>query len=220
VLRNALLCVIAIDLALVIGRLLTSTTILAMPGSLITLGWLAASFAAATCFVIWASSSKSPAGDARLPTAIGLVGGVMLSGHMVLENFGARIGEDWRLTIGVMLSTFALWFGSGWWAGRRYFTSVAGALAGCWAAIVSVTLAISFGFVGMYFDVPRSEYVATWPEYIQSGWSDPQAFAVANTIDAASSHLLTALLLGTILGGAGGFIGSLQMRRATPGRNG
>jgi hypothetical protein len=203
----------AIDLALVIGRLLTFATIAQMPGFPVTLGWLVLGFAAAAAFVIWASSSKLADRDFRLPTAIGLAGGVMMVAHWALENFGARIGEDWRLTVAVMLATFILWFSAGWRAGRSQFTAVSGAVAGCWAAIVSVTLAVTFGFAGMYFNVPSPEYVATWPEYIQSGWRDPQAFAVANIFDAATSHLVTALLLGTILGGVGGFIGSLSKTR-------
>jgi len=142
----------------------------------------------------------------------------MMIGHMVLENFGARVGEDWQLTVAVMLATFTSWFGSGWWVGRNSLAAMAGAWAGCWSAIVSVTLAIMCGFLGMYFNVPSPEYVATWPEYIQSGWGDPQAFAIVNTIDSATSHLLTALLLGPILGGAGGIVGSLQRRGLRPQR--
>jgi hypothetical protein len=206
------LSVLIIDLALAVGRLLTFTTIFAMPGTVMTIGWFSLSFAAAVIFVIWANSSKLISGDFRLPTAVGLLGGVLMVGHMALENFGARVGEDWRLTVTVMLAAFALWFGSGWYAGRKHFSAIAGASAGCWAAIVSVTLAIMCGFLGMYFNVPAPDYVATWPEYIQGGWSDPQAFAIANTIDSGTSHILTALFLGPVLGGTGGMIGALQIR--------
>src|SRR5207244_6476087 len=125
-----------------------------MPGVPITLGGLALSFTAAAIFVTWASSSKWLGGDFRLPTAIGTVSGALMSGHMALENFGARVGEDWRLTAAAMLGAFTLWFTSGWRSGRKHLTTVAGALAGCWTAIVSVTLAITFGFICMYFKVP------------------------------------------------------------------
>jgi hypothetical protein len=200
------LSVVLIDIGLVAGRVLTFTPISAMPGAVLAVGWLALSLVAAATFVIWGTRSKSLWDDLRLPTAAGLAGGVMMIGHMTLENFGSRVGEDWRLTIAVMFATFALWFSSGWWTARKYDTILAGTVAGCWAAIVSVMLAVTFGFVGMYFDVPSAEYVATWPEFIQSGWSDPHAFAIANTLDAATSHIVTALLLGTLLGGAGGLI--------------
>jgi hypothetical protein len=145
-----------------------------------------------------------------MATAIGAAGGVILSVHLALENFGARVGEDWRLTIAAMLSTFALWFASGWWAARDDSTLIAGTVVGGWTALVSVIFAITFGFIGMYFDVPSSAYVATWPEYIQKGVNDPRAFAIANTLEAATSHLATALILGSILGGAGWLVGSLR----------
>jgi hypothetical protein len=206
-LAAAILLVMLVDVGLVLVRALSFRTILSMPGFLLSLGSALVGFGAATAAILFASS-KAPVRDHRFATAAGLAGGVLMVGHMALENFGARIGEDWRPTVGVMLAAFALWFASGWREGRGNLSAVAGAIAGCWAAIVSVTLAILSGFVGLYFDVPSSAYVATWPEFVQSGWSDPTAFALENALDAAASHLLVALLLGTVLGAAGGLIGS------------
>ena len=209
-LRGLVLTALLIDAGLVAGRVFTYPALFSIPGFGGTIGLVALSFAAAAIFVIGTIYSNLLQDSLGFATATGLVGGAILVGHMALENFGARVGEDWRLTVAVMLATFALWFSSGWRTGRGRSTFMVGAVAGGWTALVSIILAITFGFIGMYFDVPSSAYVATWPEYIQSGSSDPHAFAIANTLDAATSHVATALILGSILGGAGWFIGSFR----------
>ena len=207
---------IMIDIGLVVFRVLTDVSTLAVPGAISTLVWLGISFVAAAIVVICSNSSKSIVVDLRFATAAGLLGGIILMTHMALENFGARVGEDWRLTLAVMLATFAIWLSSGWRTARRHSALVAGTVAGCWTAIISVILVITFGFVGMYFDIPSRGYVQTWPEYLRSGSSDPQGFAIVSTLDAGSGHLITALLLGPILGCVGWFIGSLQTGNEKP----
>ena len=207
--RGFVLSAILVDIALVVARVLTDASVLTVPGAVPTLLWLGLSFVAAIV-VICSSFSKSTAVDLRFPTAAGVLGGITLMTHMALENFGARVGEDWRLTLAVMFATFAIWVSSGWRTARRHSALVAGTVAGWWTAIISVMIAITFGFVGMYFDVPSPPYVQTWPEFLRSGSNDPRAFAIASTLDAGSGLLITALLLGPILGCVGWFIGSLQ----------
>lgn len=201
------------DIGLVVGRVLTFFAVLAGPGAVASLCWLGLSFIGAGAFVIWSTRSKSASDDLGFASAAGLAAGFVLTAHMALENFGAHIGEDWRLTLAAMAAAFMLWLISGWWAARRDMSVLAGAVAGCWTAVLSVIAAVTFGFVGMYFNLPSAEYVATWPEYQQGGWRDPQAFAIINTLDAGTSHIVTALLFGTALGAAGGLILLLQKRR-------
>jgi hypothetical protein len=203
-LRSAVLFLILVDVALLAGSAMGLT---AIPQAAPVIGWAVASFAL-TFVVVWLSYFHSPAANAAVPVAIGVIGGILMAAHMILENVGTHLGEDWRLTLAVMVVTFGLWLSAGIWSARRRGTVSAAAIAGCWAAIVSVLLAIGFGFVGLYFDLPHGEYVATWPEFIRSGWSDPRAFAIANAMEAATSHLLTGLFLGSLLGALGGAIGS------------
>lgn len=209
-LRGLVLSAMAIDVGLVVARVFTDASVLTVPGAVPTLVWLVVSFVAVAIVVICSGFSKSIPVDLRFPTAAGLLGGIILMTHMALENFGARVGEDWRLTLAVMLATFAIWLSSGWRTARHHSALIAAIVAGCWTAIISVIVAITFGFVGMYFNVPSPGYVQTWPEYLRSGSSDPQGFAIVSTLDAGSGHLITALLLGPLLGCVGWFIGSLQ----------
>ncbi len=65
-------------------------------------------------------------------------------------------------------------------------------------------MAVSFGFVLMFLEVPSLGYVATWEEFKESGWSDVQTFAIANSLEAGFSHPLWGLALGCILGAIGG----------------
>jgi hypothetical protein len=215
-LRGLVLTALLINVGLVAARVLTYPGVFSLPGFSGTIGLAALSFVAAAIFIVGSLCSNLLSGSLRLATVTGAAGGAILIAHMALENFGARVGEDWRLTVAVMFATFGLWFSTGWRTARGHSTLMAGAVAGCWTALVSAILAVTFGFTGMFFDIPSSAYVATWPEYIQSGLSDPQAFALANTLDAATSHVVTALMLGSILGGVGWFIASLQKGVAGP----
>jgi len=217
-LRGVVLTAVLLDVGLVAGRLFTYPGVFTVPGFSVTVGMLAMSFVAGIFFMIATSYSTMLGDNLASATATGAVGGVVLITHMALENFGSRVGEDWRLTLAVMLGTFALWFSSGWRAAASHSNLMAGAVAGCWTALVSVILAVTFGFIGMYFDVPSAAYVATWPDYIHSGSSDPEAFAIANALDAATSHLAAALILGSMLGGVGWSIALLRRGVPRPGQ--
>jgi hypothetical protein len=157
-------------------------------------------------FALAATSGKSvKLLDALWPaTAWGMAGGALLVVHMVLENFGRRIGENSWITLAFMFITFLLWGVAGFVAARNTASTALGLLGGCWSAVVSVLVAVSFGFVLMFFEVPSLDYVATWAEFKQSGWRDVHAFAIANSLDAGFTHLLAGLVLGTIFGAIGG----------------
>ena len=103
-----------------------------------------------------------------------------------------------------MFTTFLLWGMAGFGATRKTASAALGLLGGCWSAVVSVLAAVSFGFVLMFFKVPSLDYVSTWAEFKQSGWSDVHAFAIANSLEAGFTHLLTGLVLGSIIGAIGG----------------
>jgi len=139
-------------------------------------------------------------------TVWGLIGGVILVVHMILEIFGRHLGENGLLTLAIMFIAFLLWGVAGFVAARATESSCMGCLSGCWSAVVSVLIAVSFGFVLMFFEAPSLSYVATWQEFKQSGWSDVHAFAIANSLDSGFTHLLCGLVFGCILGGGAAHI--------------
>ena len=65
------------------------------------------------------------------------------------------------------------------------------------------------------FRYPDETYVRTWPEFIQSGWSDARAFAIANSFDAVLSHFVAAPVIGSLLGGIGAWLAYMLRRSRT-----
>jgi hypothetical protein len=64
-----------------------------------------------------------------------------------------------------------------------------------------MALTIAFGFALAYLALPRLEHnIDGSPGYLQSGWQNVRAFAVANTLDAAFTHLMIAPIIATVTG--------------------
>jgi hypothetical protein len=214
-LRGCLLFGVVVNLGLIVARAWLYRPLLAMPGALQFIVEPVIGLVGCGLFTLAATSGRS---EKRLDTlwpatAWGIVGGALLVVHMAMENFGRRIGENGFITLAVMFITFLLWGVAGFVGARKTASIPLGLLAGCWSAVVSVILAVSFGFVLMFFEVPPLDYVATWPEFKVSGWHDAHAFAIANSLDAGFTHLLAGFVFGSIFGAIGGGIGRILPRR-------
>ena len=136
----------------------------------------------------------------QIGTGVGILGGVLQIAHLALENFGHRIGENAAVTLGFMLSGFVVWGVAGYWVTRASRDIKAGVAAGCWSAMVSVLMAVTFGLVLITFSFPPTGYVSTWNEFRQSGWTDARAFALANSFESVFSHLTAGPVAGAIFG--------------------
>jgi hypothetical protein len=214
-LRRALLFGVALNLCFVVVRVWLYRPLLAMPGALRFVIEPVIGLAGCGLFVVAATSGKSvKLPDALWPaTAWGMAGGTLLVVHMALENFGRRIGENIWITLAFMFITFLLWGVTGFVVARKMASAALGLLGGCWSAVVSVLMAVTFGFVLMFFEVPSLDYVATWPEFKQSGWNNVQAFAIANSLEAGFTHLLAGLVLGSIFGAIGSGLARIWPKR-------
>jgi hypothetical protein len=209
--RRALLFGMALNLCLVVIRVWLYRPLWAMPGALRFIVEPIIGLTACALFVVAATSGKrAKYPDAlRTATAWGTAGGALLVAHMALENFGRRIGENVWITLAFMFITFLSWGVTGFAVARNPASTAPGWLGGCWSAVVSVLMAVIFGFALMFFAVPSPDYVATWPEFKHSGWNDAQAFAIANSLDAGFTHLVTGLVLGSVFGAIGGGLARL-----------
>jgi len=216
--RRVLLFGVALNLCFIVVRVWSYRPLWAMPGALRFIVEPIIGLAGCGLFVVAATAGKQRErlDGLRLATAWGMAGGVLLVVHMALENFGRHVGENAGITLAFMLTTFLLWAVTGFVVARNTASILLGCRAGCWSAVVSVLLAVTFGFVLMFFDVPSLDYVAIWPEFKQSGWTDVQAFAIANTLDAGFSHLLAGLVLGSLFGVIGGGLARLWPRSPEP----
>jgi hypothetical protein len=72
-------------------------------------------------------------------------------------------------------------------------------------------VAVAIGFVIQFFLAPpEAAYVATWAEFKRSGWTDPRAFGLANTLDSGFTHLVIAPVAALVFGGVASFIARLR----------
>jgi hypothetical protein len=152
----------------------------------------------------------------QLGTCVGIIGGALQIIHLALENFGRRVGENSIVTLAFMLGGFLIWGVAGYLVTREGGDVKAGIMASCWSAMVSVLMAVTFGLILMSANIPPPAYVATWSEFKQSGWSNAHAFAIANSLDAALSHLVVGPIAGTIFGILGVGVAKLLDRGAFP----
>jgi hypothetical protein len=107
-----------------------------------------------------------------------------------------------------MLTTFILWGVTGFIAARSGQSTPTSIWLAVWSAVVTMTIVVAAGFALEFFLSPTPpESMLSWPEFKRSGWTDVRAFAIANTLDAAFSHLLIGPVVAAIVGTAGSLLG-------------
>jgi hypothetical protein len=162
-------------------------------------------------------ATRGASASVRIGFQCGVLAAFVDIAGIAAENL-ARLDAPWSavFALGAMGATFALWAAAGMLAARGARGAVAGALAGGWSAMVTATLAVSFGFALEFFLAPpKPDYVATWGEFQRSGWTDPRAFAFVNTIESALTHMMLGPAIGAILGAAAAwFAGVARARRS------
>jgi hypothetical protein len=137
-----------------------------------------------------------------------MIGGTIQIAHVAQEAF-VDLGPVWNgiAGFGLLLCTFLLWGSAGYQTTRRTGAPRSGALAGAWSAVLTMSILVLFGFLlEFYVAPPKPEYVATWGEFQRSGWTDMQAFTIANTLYSAQSHLIVGPIVGATFGLIGGVI--------------
>jgi hypothetical protein len=218
--RFALLVVVILSLMMMGIQVFLYRPLLAMPGG--------ASFVFETTVVlllygmliVWATRSDGQLHRTvlQLGTPVGLVAAAVQIAHLAAENF-IQFGRPWEAisTLTFMLCTFLIWGFAGYRSARSVGAILPGALAGAWSAIVTMSIAVTFGFaLEFYLATPNPEYVATWGEFKRSGWTDIHAFTIANTLDSALSHLIVGPIVGVVFGGAAGALTRIP-RKPRPG---
>lgn len=215
--RLALLTGLGASLLMMAAKVWRYRPLLAMPGGWTFVIETAGLLVLYALLVAWATKSDGPlSNDVLLScTLMGVIGGVIQIAHLTQEEF-ADLGPVWNgvSAFGLLFCTFVVWGIAGYRASRRTGSLRSGALAGVWSAAVTMSMLILFGFVvEFYLAMPKPEYVATWGEFQRSGWTDIHAFTIANTLDAAQSHLIIGPIVGGIFGGLAGAITRIRGRQ-------
>lgn len=130
------------------------------------------------------------------------ISGMMLENNIVLHLHSAAV------PIVSMLTLFAIWAYAGWRAARERHSARSGIAAALISAGVCMIVVVAAGFAVQLFAAPApSAEIATWAEFTRSGWTDTCAFAIANTLDSAFTHLVIAPVLAALFGGIASVIG-------------
>lgn len=151
-----------------------------------------------------------------LATTIGIVGfasGVIESGGILLEN-----GIPFRVPSGIAMAiptliAFALWGLAAYGVMRRTASTRTALLAAVGSAMVCMMVAVTAGLLIELVLVPGDPAEITkWSEYMRSGWTDPVAFRLANTLDEAAVHLFLGPVVAAIVGLMGLSLAALLSR--------
>jgi hypothetical protein len=85
--------------------------------------------------------------------------------------------------------------------------------------MIAILIAVSLGFLLMSVALPQlARAMIGDPDYLRSGWADPAAFAIANTLDNGFTHLIEAPIIAAILGSLGTALGLLTRQRGASAR--
>lgn len=173
--------------------------------------------------LVWALRRRGAWWDSLFGIAavFGAVTGCMEVANVASEN-GLLPGLHGAAPqIGSELLVFVVWGVAGWRAARVLGTVRAGVAAAALSAGMCMVIAVAAGFLMEFFVAPPAPgSVAVWGEYLRSGWTDPRAFAVANTLDSACTHLLLGPIVGVVFGAVGAWGGSVKLSKAVKPQNG
>lgn len=208
--RFDLLLGVALSLTMVGIQIFRYRPLLAMPGGPASVVETATVLLLYGIITTWMTGRYAPALATVLlvGTPVGLAAAAVQIAHLATENF-VHLVSQWEgiASLTFMLGTFLIWGVAGYRSARIAGAIAPAVAAGSWSAIVTMTTLVTFGFTFEFYLVPpKPEYVATWGEFIRSGWTDARAFAIANTLDSALSHLILGPIVGAICGGGAGLV--------------
>lgn len=205
----ALLALVALNLA-AIGLGVTSyPALFSQPGARTFVWEPVCALAAYAGAVVWIASTRGAHWNTILRTAtlFGIIGGTLEILNIGIENGNPFSVHGPLLQIGSMLTLFTLWGVAGFRAARTLSSIRAGLSAAVSSAAICMLIAVAGGFCIQFFLAPPDPaYVSTWAEFRRSGWTDARAFGVANTLDAAFTHLVIAPVVAILFGGAGSWL--------------
>lgn len=220
--RMLFLLGIGLDLGLIGLQVALYPALLAQPGSL---GYIAepivvllvyGAIVAAVTTRVAPADQPTRLATLALGTAFGLLtGGLWIVNH-TLETFVDLSSLGILATAPLLLGAFLLWGLAGFLRARQTGSLPSGLLAALWSAMLCVLLTITYGLLLLYLALPRLTAIeASDPDFARSHWSDLHAFVIANTFDAAFSHLLGAIVISLAFGAVGSLMGLLifRMRR-------
>lgn len=217
-LRLWLLLLIGCELALLAVRAVRYPAFFSMPGAL---GYLlepvvALAIYAAVVALLPLIIARVPAAQSAMPIGIilGGIGGLIEVASTALESLLVLPQHVVSITTGIaMLSLFLIFGIAGFIGARRTRSILLGVGTGIGTAMLAILIVVVFGFLLVNITLPALAHGELRdPDYLRSGWTDVRAFAIANTYDAAFTHLVEAPVIAAVLGAVGSGIGRAGVR--------
>lgn len=219
-LRWIFLAALAFDLALIAVRVALYTPLLTQPGGTIYVLEPVVLLVAYAAISWWLTAHPTEKRSIALSVGFtfGMISGALWLINLTIENFTNLSGRIGILaTAPFLLGGFALWGVAAFRAAPPTRSIPHGLLAAVWSAMICVLMTVTFGFLLTYTSLPLLERgLSADPDFLRSRWHDLHAFAIANSFDAAFSHLLGALIVSVIVGSLGALAATLlsRMRKA------
>ena len=142
-----------------------------------------------------------------------IAGGVAVL-SFVIEHISSAEAHVPAVTITAMLLMFALWGVAAGRTSRDHGHFRPGVMTAFMSAGVTMVIAVTVGFaVDLFIAPPAPAVVSTWAEFQRSGWTDVQAFAIANTFDSAFTHLWMGPAIAVVVGSVGAWLGKMLSAR-------
>lgn len=215
-LRYALLIFVALNLALILVRVLLYTPLLVQRNAQIFVlePVILLLIYAALALALTTQHGERWRTLRSIGVIFGLITGTMWIINLSLETFSQFSGIF--ATAPFLLGAFVLWGVAGGIGTLRTGAALPSIAAAILAAMICVLLTVTYGFLLTYTSLPHLERaLINNPDFLRSGWIDLRAFAIANTFDSGFSHLLGALIVSTLFGAAGSGAGLLLNRVRT-----
>jgi len=192
-------CAIA-DVGIVVVALTRYPAFFLQPGARLMVAEPLSALALCTGLVSWAGWKPERRWRTlfKIAASCGIIGAALEALNIAVENSSANSPA---ITLGLMFGLFLSWGFAGSRAKRTTGEFRSGILAAILSAAICMLLAVTFGCVfELLLHPPDSSSVATWTEFQRSGWTDPRAFAIANTLDAGFTHLIEAPFVAILTG--------------------
>ena len=207
--KPVLLGLLAISVALVVILSAGVHSPLSTPGGGRFIAEAAAPLLIYMLVVVLAQRIAGSAAAYRVGVITGALGAGVQIIHMSLEAFGSHVGDASSVTFVFMGMAFGIWGWAGFWISRLTGKASQAVRGAGLSAGISMTIVVAYGILLAAAGYPDANYVATWPEFKQSSWNDVRSFAIANCFDAVFTHLVTAPVLGMMLGGLGHLVAAV-----------
>lgn len=215
--RRILLFCVGVNLAVFLVRLVRYPAILSLAGAMPIIAGCALLLLTVGVFVCWVTTRPTPAIRTAIAagSGIGLVAGILEAIHIAVENFaGLNPHAESVSTALFMLALFLFWMVAGYRSAGITCRWSSGALAGLWSAIVTMLIAVTFGFVLLLVALPTLERRNLGsPDFARSGWTDLHAFAIADTFEAGTKVLTVGPILGMLWGSLGAGIARIRPKK-------